>query len=153
MLHDAPPGGFLDLRPFVEFFESRIPFNAHLGMKVDLVEAGRCALRIPFHDWMVGDPFRPALHGGVISTLADAAGGLAVFSTLEQTSGVSTVDLRIDYLRPGLLEDLICEAHVIRAGNRVAVTTMRVLQGADRSYLAAEGRGVYNVLRPDKSPG
>ena len=83
--------------------------------------------------------------------MVDAAGGLAVFSTQGSLSGVSTVDLRVDYLRPGLLEDLVCEAKVIRAGNRVAVTSMRVVQGADLSYLTAEGRGVYNVLRPDKA--
>jgi uncharacterized protein (TIGR00369 family) len=74
-----------------------------------------------------------------------------VFSSLEPFGTVSTVDLRVDYLRPGLLEDVFCEARVIRAGNRVAVTSMRVVQGADRAHLAAEGRGVYNLLRPEKA--
>jgi len=131
----------------IDFFIKQIPFNRHLGMEVEALERGRCVLRVPFREEFVGDPFRPALHGGVMSSLADAAGGLAVFSTFHgPETGVSTVDLRIDYLRPGKLEDLICEARVVRVGNRVAVTTMVVHHGSP-DYVAAEGRGVYNLFR------
>jgi uncharacterized protein (TIGR00369 family) len=151
MLHEGADGGaVVDLPSLIGFFETGIPFNAHLGMKVDKLEGGVCLLRVPFRPEFVGDPFRPALHGGVISAMVDAAGGLAVFSTLEQMGGVSTVDLRVDYLRRGLLEDIVCEARVIRAGNRVAVTSMQVLQGENKDYLTAEGRAVYNILRPEK---
>jgi uncharacterized protein (TIGR00369 family) len=138
----------LDHAALVEFFERGIPFDAWLGMKLETLEPGRCLVRVPFRPEFVGDPFRPALHGGVLSALADTAGGLSVFSTFDDlTSRVATVDLRIDYLRPGRLEDLWCEARVVRVGNRVAVTTMTV-RHADPAYVAAEGRGVYNVFRP-----
>jgi len=131
----------------VDFFLKQIPFNLHLGMTVDELEPGRCVLRIPFRPEFIGDPVRPALHGGVVSALADAAGGLAVLSTFDgPETGVSTVDLRVDYLRPGKLEDLICEAKVLRVGNRVAATTM-VLHHGSLEYVAAEGRGVYNLFR------
>lgn len=130
-----------------EFFERGIPFNEHLGMKVDHLEPGRCVLRIPFQKHFVGDPLRPALHGGVLSALADAGGGLAVFTTFEDlTTRLATVDLRIDYLRPGRLQDLHCDARVIRAGNRVAVSAMVVHHG-DPAEAVVEGRGVYNILR------
>ena len=66
------------------------------------------------------------------------------FSSLE--SRTSTVDLRVDYLRPGKPQDLLCDATVQRIGNRVAATHMVVHQGTD--YIAAECRGVYNVVRP-----
>ncbi len=131
----------------IAFFERSIPFNAHLGMKVDHLEAGHCVLRIPFAEHLVGDSRRPALHGGVVSTLADTAGGLAVFSKFPWGEArVSTVDLRVDYLRPGLAEDVLCEATVLRLGNKVAVTHMVIKQGA---YIAADCRGVYNVLREE----
>ena len=101
---------------------------------------------MPFTDEWIGDPNRPALHGGLLSTIADAAGGLAVFSRLPDLSDrASTVDLRVDYLRPGLLEDLYCDAEVLRLGNRVAVTEMVCRQG--ESYIAAKCRGVYNIHR------
>ena len=138
----------MDPQRLIEFFENGIPFNAHVGMRVEALQTGRCTLRLPFRPEWVGDPFRPALHGGLMSTLADAAGGLAVFSTVDQLGRVSTVDMRIDFLRPGLLEDLWCEAWVVRAGNRVAVTTMRVFQ-KDGAHVPVEGRGVYNVIRAE----
>ena len=130
----------------VEFFEQNIPFNRHLGVSVTEISEGKCTIRVPFTEEWIGDPNRPALHGGLLSTIADAAGGLAVFSRLPDLSDrASTVDLRVDYLRPGLLEDLYCDAEVLRLGNRVAVTEMVCRQG--ESYIAAKCRGVYNIHR------
>ena len=137
----------MDRDGLLAFFEKKIPFNAALGFEVVELREGFCTVRIPFAEHFIGDPFRPALHGGVMSALADAAGGLAVFSVFENlTTRVSTVDLRIDYLRPGLLQDVFCDAQVVRVGNRVAVTTMVIRQGDN--YIPAECRGVYNVMRP-----
>jgi acyl-coenzyme A thioesterase PaaI-like protein len=65
---------------------------------------------------------------------------------------VSTVDLRVDYLRPGSPEDLVCEAEVVRMGNRVAVMRAHVYSGglpeagADVRPIAT-AQGVYNIVR------
>jgi acyl-coenzyme A thioesterase PaaI-like protein len=61
--------------------------------------------------------------------------------------GISTVDLRVDYLRPGPLCDLVCEARVVRAGNRVSVTDMNLFGVVDKDQTVATGKGVYNVRR------
>ena len=134
--------------PLLRFFEEQIPFNRWLGMRVERAQEGKVTVRIPFRPELVGDPRRPALHGGVLSTLADTAGGLAVFSAVgDPTCKVSTVDLLVDYLRPGILEDLLCEAEILRLGHRVAVVQMVVLQGGG-DYVPARARGAYNVVRP-----
>ena len=79
-----------------------------------------------------------------MSALADAAGGLAVMVDLEEGQSCSTVDLRLDFLRRGdPAQDLHCEARVVRAGNRVAVTDCVLTQG-DR--VVATARAVYNVV-------
>ena len=139
----------MDAETFRAFFEQNVPFNAHLGLEVVEFNAGTCLMKLPFRTDWVGDPYRPALHGGLISTLADAAGGGAVFSMVPYLSAVSTIDLRVDYLRPGLLQDLWCEARILRVGNRVGVTAMRIVQGGNREYTAAEARGVYNIAKSD----
>lgn len=129
----------------VTFFERGIPFNTHLGMKVESISAGRCRIRVPFRPELVGDPFRPAIHGGVLSTLADTAGGLAVFAWLgSEHARVSTIDLRVDYYAPGSPRDVLADAEVVRVGNRVGVARILLHQG-DPADLIAEGRGAYNI--------
>jgi uncharacterized protein (TIGR00369 family) len=137
----------MSLSWLIEAFETGIPFNRFLGVRVEGLTEGEAFLRIPFKDELIGDFRRPALHGGVTSALVDAAGGLAVWSTLADGATVSTIDLRVDYLRPGLEADLFCKAEVMRIGNRVGVSTMSVHQG-DPSAPIAEARGVYNIKRP-----
>lgn len=129
------------------FMAEQIPFNAYLGLQVDLLEAGRAILSLPFRKELIGDPFRPALHGGVLSTLIDTCGGAAVWTTVQPTDRISTIDLRVDYLLPGRLELVRVEGRVIRAGRRVAVASMRAYHDATPGEAIAEGRGVYNIRR------
>lgn len=129
------------------FFAEEIPFNRYLGMTLVSLERGVATLRLPFKPELVGDPFRPALHGGVIATILDTAGGAAVFSELGVGDRVSTVDIRVDYLRPGKLEDLYAEARVRRVGNRMGVTSIRAYHLGDPEQSVAEAMGVYNIRR------
>lgn len=127
--------------------EELIPFNRFLGVKVTGLKKGFARLEVPFRDELVGDPLRPALHGGVISALADTAGGAAVWADLADERGrVSTIDLRIDYLRPARLVTLVAEARVVRLGNRVGVADVRVFNADAEDETIATGKGVYNII-------
>jgi uncharacterized protein (TIGR00369 family) len=122
-----------------------VPFNRYLGMRGESASEGRCVLVLPVRGELVGDPRRPAIHGGVLSTLIDTAGGGAAGSALGDDETVSTVDLRIDYLEPaGLSGDLRAEAELVRKGGRMCHVRMSVTQG---DVVVAEGRGVYNIHR------
>ena len=88
-------------------FERIIPFNQFLGMTLEHIEEGMVELRLPFRPEFIGNPELPALHGGVVSTLLDTTGGACVWSRVSVTDRVSTVDLRVDYLRPGRAEDIV----------------------------------------------
>ncbi len=127
--------------------EGMIPFNRYLGIVATKLERGFARLEIPFREELVGDMLRPALHGGVLSALADTAGGAAVWTGIEdERARVSTIDLRIDYLRPAKLERVIAEAHVIRVGNRVGVADVRLFQPSAEGDTIATGKGVYNII-------
>jgi uncharacterized protein (TIGR00369 family) len=130
-----------------EFMANQIPFNRLLGITIDHLDEGFCRLKIPYRPELIGDPFRPALHGGVLSALADTCGGAAVFTVVGINDRVSTIDLLIDYLRPGELKDVLCESKVTRIGNRVASTEMKLFHADAPEQLIATGRGVYNVKR------
>src|SRR5438067_238117 len=124
----------MDLAVLRQVAEELIPFNKFLGVRVIGMDRGRVELEIPWRDELVGDPMKPALHGGVISTLADTAGGMAIWTSLEYPlQRVSTIDLRIDYLRPGRLEPLVAEAVVVRIGRSVGVADVRLFHPSSRS--------------------
>src|SRR5947209_12551376 len=113
----------------MDIMEKEVPFNRYLGIRGESAEKGRSVLRLPVRPEFVGDPRRPALHGGVISSLIDTAGGLAAWTALGPDESVSTVDLRVDYLEPaGLGAPLRAEAELIRKGNRVCHVRMAVTQ-------------------------
>lgn len=135
------------LQEIVRLMETGIPFNAHLGIKVDAIREGFVRFCLPFRPEFIGDPRRPALHGGILSTLIDTTGGAAVWSQCAMGDGIATVDMRVDYLRPAPPHDLFCEAEVKRLGNRVAVAHAVVFPVNAKSVVIAEGRAVYNIRK------
>jgi uncharacterized protein (TIGR00369 family) len=130
-----------------QVMEEVIPFNRYLGVRATAVRKGFARLEVPFRDELVGDPLRPALHGGVLSAVADAAGGAAVWVSVDDDRArISTIDLRIDYLRPARLETLVAEATVVRLGNRVGVADVRLFHPDTETETIATGKGVYNIV-------
>ena len=131
--------------------EEGVPFNKHLGMKLEAIRDGYCLVRVPWAAHLTGDPGRPAVHGGVLATLLDAAGGAACWTLLEGDGDkLSTVDMRVDYLRPGPAKDMLCEAKVVRMGNKVSVAHMEIYSEGDDPKIAgpiATAQGVYNVAK------
>jgi uncharacterized protein (TIGR00369 family) len=129
----------------LRLMEQHSPFNRLLGLKGESIERGRALMVLPVREDFVGDPSRPALHGGVVSALIDTAGGAAAWSALGPGESVSTVDLRVDYLEPATLGGpLRAEAVLLRKGNRVCHVRVSVRQDG---VLVAEGSAVYNIHR------
>lgn len=60
---------------------------------------------------------------------------------------VATIDMRVDYLRPADLADLIAIGEVKLLGNRVGNATAQVFSAAKPDVVIAEGRGVYNIRK------
>jgi len=127
----------------LKIMEDDVPFNRVLGIRGESAEPGSCVLLLPVRPEFVGDFRRPALHGGVLSSLIDTAGGVAAWSALGPNESVSTVDLLVDYIEPaGLAAPLRAKAELVRKGNRVCHVRVAVTQDG---RLVAEGRAVYNI--------
>ena len=74
----------------------------------------------------------------------DAARFLApVLQRMQRFAKIGTIDLRVDYLRPGIGERFTLRAEVLRLGSRVGTTRMEFL-GADGALLSA-GMAAYIV--------
>jgi uncharacterized protein (TIGR00369 family) len=127
----------------MKVMEEQVPFNRLLGIQGESASPGACVLVLPVREEFVGDFRRPALHGGVLSSLIDTAGGVAAWTALGPDQSVSTVDLTVDYLEPAALgPPLRATAQLVRKGNRVCHVRIAVTQDG---VLVAEGRGVYNI--------
>lgn len=98
-----------------------VPHCRELRMVALYARPAEFALKIPYDATLVGDPARGVVFGGVITTLLDHAGGVAVMCALEEARGVATIDLRIDYMRPATPgRDLLGFAHCYRVTRNVA---------------------------------
>lgn len=143
----------MDLAILRQVMEEMIPFNRFLGIRAEHIERGHARLALPFRDELIGDPLKRAIHGGVLSTLADTAGGAAAWSAIDEpTARVSTVDLRVDYLRPGRPHTILVDAVLVRLGGRIAVTDMKLYHPGGEGEPIATGKGVYAVKIPKQHP-
>ena len=142
-------------------FEQMIPFNRVLGLKLDSLDPKAPRLRFEMRPELVGNPVRQILHGGVISATLDVVGGLAIAlaSLARKTDGkadkkteetpprhfpdIGTIDLRIDYLRPGRGKYFVATGRVVRLGGRVAVAHTELVN--DSGEQIATGSAAYIV--------
>jgi uncharacterized protein (TIGR00369 family) len=131
--------------------EQQIAFNKHLGLRVESFDVEAPKLRFDMRPELVGNPTRQILHGGVISATLDVAGGFAIMLSLaaEMTGiptsfpNMGTIDLRVDYLRPGRGKYFVATARIVRKGSRIAVTHMELHN--DEGELIATGGAAYVV--------
>ena len=91
----------------------------HIGATLDLVRPGHVEISLPY---------RPELsqqhgffHAGVISTIADSAGGYAAFTLFPAEAGVLTVEYKINLLAAADGERAIAVGEVIRSGRTLTV--------------------------------
>ncbi|UVE17643.1 thioesterase family protein [Pseudomonas sp. LS44] len=143
-----------DVQLAVSTFFKRIPFNQVLGIEIESLSNEQVVMRLPMKPELIGNFVHGILHGGVISSLLDVCGGamalIGAFANhrhlpgperLLQLSKLGTIDLRIDYLRPGRGEHFIATALPLRTGNKVAVVRMEL--HSDDGTLVAVGTGTY----------
>jgi uncharacterized protein (TIGR00369 family) len=131
--------------------EEHIAFNKHLGLKVVSFDLEAPKLGFHMRPELVGNPARQILHGGVISATIDVTGGFAIMLSLAaEMTGIptsfpkmGTIDLRVDYLRPGRGKHFVSTARIVRKGSRIAVTHSELHN--DAGELIATGSAAYVI--------
>jgi len=116
------------------------PFVELLGIEFVEVESGHAVGTLSLTEELIGIPGANAVHGGVIPSLADTVGGMAIASRTKEPT--PTIDLRIDYLAPAT-NDLTAEAELLRIGDTVGVADIKVVDSKDT--LVARGRGIFKT--------
>jgi uncharacterized protein (TIGR00369 family) len=138
-------------------FEEHVPFNKLLGFKLASLDPRNPRVRFDMRPELIGNPQRQILHGGVISAVLDLMAGVVVHVALFEKDSehlmskdgqpvfpnIGTIDLRVDFLRPGRGAWFEASGEVVRMGKRIAVAHMRLEN--DAGELIATGSAAYVV--------
>ena len=122
------------------------PVGRLLGFALKAVEPGRAVFEMEVderHHNLMG-----TLHGGFYCDLADAAMGIAYASTLGEGESLTTVELKINFLRAVRKGKLTAEAKVVKAGGTLGYAECDVTDGEGR--LVARASGTCMKLRRDR---
>ncbi len=148
------------LDPVKELFhsiEELIPFNRYLGLHAESIDQDGAVAHLDMRDELVGNFQHGVLHGGVISATLDVVGGMAAMATavlredsleesLQRLRPASTIDLRVDFLRPGAGTRFTARGFTLRAGSRVAVTRMELHNELGELLAVGTGTYIYNYI-------
>jgi uncharacterized protein (TIGR00369 family) len=121
-----------------KLFGSISPHTRTLGFEVVSMKDGTAVAKIPYNPDFVGDPLSGVLHGGVVTSMLDTTGGVAVLSALGLPTTIATLDLRIDYLRPSTRgEALFARVECYKKTRNVAFTRGVAYNGDEADPVAA----------------
>lgn len=146
----APAGTILEHMRRMMAGEVPAPAAARLiGFTMDSIEPGHTVFRMDA-DERHANPMG-TLHGGILCDLADAAMGTAWGSTLGPGESYTTVELKINFMRPVWRATLTADARVIGGGRTVGLTECRVTD--EKGRLVAHATSTLLTLRGDAAQG
>lgn len=125
------------------------PIAKLIGFEISEIEDGRAVGHLdvgPQHANPMG-----TLHGGILCDLADAAMGLAFTSTLDADHSFTTLELKINFLRPFWTGRLRAEGKVVSRGKTVGLVECSVTD--ERQRLIAKASSTCLVLIGEQAAG
>ena len=137
-----------------QIFSHQVPFHNVIGFKFDNMSEEGCRISFDNKPELIGNFVQNILHGGVTASALDVVGGaMAAMGMMakypdadEQELGqriakIGTIDLRVDYVRPGRGESFYAKARLLRSGSKVAVVRSELHN--EKDTLIALGTGTY----------
>lgn len=128
---------------------SAAPVGKLIGFRPTSIEPGKAVFQLeagPQHANPMG-----TLHGGVVCDVADAAMGTAYASTLGEGESFTTLELKINFLRPFWTGRLVATGRVVKAGRTIGLAECDVTDAEGR--LVARAMSTCMTLRGEPSEG
>ena len=125
------------------------PVAKLVGFRPTSVETGKAVFELeagPQHANPMG-----TLHGGVLCDVADAAMGVAYASTLAEGESFTTLELKINFLRPFRHGTLVATARMVKTGRTIGLAECDVTDSEGR--LIARAMSTCMTLRGESSEG
>jgi uncharacterized protein (TIGR00369 family) len=125
------------------------PIAVLIGFRMTAIEPGRSRFELDAearHHNPMG-----TLHGGVLCDIADIAMGSAYASTLEEGESFTTLELKINFLRPVRTAHLVAEGNLVQRGRTVGLVECAISD--DHGRLIAKATSTCLTLRDEQAKG
>jgi acyl-CoA thioesterase len=122
---------FEELKQFLH----EIPFNAHVGLRLVRLHKDGVTIECGMRPELLNGS--GVLHGGVTATLADVAVGMALARHLGRPRSATTVEMKINYLRPVVHGKITARSHLVKVGSRLCCGRVEIFDAAKRPVAAA----------------
>ena len=127
----------------LDWMETRNPFWALLGMELMEIKKGWSRVRLPIGDKLTNAIGR--VHGGAIFSSADSAVGMALVGLINRDENISTLEMKINFLKPVKSGEIIAEAKIVHKGSQTAIGDVDVRD--EKNYLVAKGLATYAIFK------
>lgn len=125
------------------------PVAALIGFTLAEAEPGRAVVTLDA-DRRHANPMG-TVHGGVLCDIADAAMGIAYAATLDEGETFTTLELKINFLKPVRTGRLVATGRVVKGGHTVGLVECDVLD--DKERLVARASSTCMTLRGAQAVG
>jgi uncharacterized protein (TIGR00369 family) len=119
------------------------PYFSLISMEIKALDLGHSTLEVAVQEKHL-QPFGN-VHGGVFSSLVDAAAFWAVYTQIEDGIGMTTVELKLNYLAPSSKGRMIARGRAIRVGKTLCLGEATIENGD--GLLLAHGTSTMMILK------
>ena len=125
------------------------PYFALLSMEIKDLHWGTCLMEVKLGEKHL-QPFGK-VHGGAIASVVDAAAFWAVFPQMDRGVGLTTVEMKLNYLAPAQKGRLVAQGRCIKMGKTLSLGETHVRNG--EGGLVAHGTATMMVVPDLYIPG
>ncbi len=127
----------------LNWMKTNNPFWTLLGMEIIGIKKGWAKIRLPFTKKLTNGI--GVAHGGAIFSPADSAVGMALIGLTARDESISTLEMKINYLKPLSGGEIIAEAKIVHRGTMTAIGDVEVRDGDGN--LIAKGLATYAIVK------
>ena len=128
---------------------NQCPYFSLLSMEIRELQWGACLLEVKLGEKHL-QPFG-MVHGGAIASVVDAAAFWAVFPQVEKGRGLTTIEMKLNYLAPAQKGKLVAKGRCIRMGRTLALGETQVWN--EEGTLVGHGTATIMVVPDLHLPG
>ena len=126
----------------LDWMKTKNPFWALLGIELVEVRKGWAKVRLPIENKLTNAI--GLVHGGAIFSAADSAVGMALVGMINRNENISTLEMKINYMKPVRGLEITAEAKILHKGTQTAIGDVEVRDAENQ--LISKGLATYAIF-------